>query len=81
MIFEEGDHIPSSSIIIPSRDYLRIRFKGTHIDAVGYYKKLLTYMKKYNYELIEDSIEITLIDYGFTNDKEKYVTEILLPYK
>ncbi|AZV42875.1 GntR family transcriptional regulator [Peribacillus asahii] len=50
------------------------------MDAAAYYKKLLTHMKKYNYELIDDSIEITLIDYGITNDKDKYVTEILLPY-
>lgn len=81
MILEEGDQIPPSCIIIPPRDYLRVRFKGTHIDAIDYYKKLLTYMKKHNYELLDDSFEITLIDYGFTNDKEKYVTEILLPYK
>lgn len=37
-------------------------------------------MKKHHYKLIDDSIEITLIDYGITNDREKYVTEILLPY-
>ncbi|USK72204.1 MerR family transcriptional regulator [Peribacillus asahii] len=80
MVLEEGDQIAPSSVIIPERDYLRIRFKGTHMDAAAYYKKLLTHMKKYNYELIDDSIEITLIDYGITNDKNKYVTEILLPY-
>ncbi|MGG2027030.1 MerR family transcriptional regulator [Gottfriedia sp. S16(2024)] len=81
MILEDGDQIPPTSIVIPSRDYLKVRFKGTHIDAVDYYKLLLTYMKKHNYELLDDSFEITLIDYGLTNDKEKYVTEILLPYK
>lgn len=80
MILEEGDQIAASSVVIPERDYLRIRFKGTHIDAETNYKKLLTYMNKSNYVLIDDSIEITLIDYGFTNDRDKYVTEILLPY-
>jgi effector-binding domain-containing protein len=80
MVLEEGDQITPSSVIIPQRDYLRIRFKGTHMDAAEYYKKLLTYINKHHYELIDDSIEITLIDYGITNDTDKYVTEILLPY-
>ncbi|MES9685701.1 MerR family transcriptional regulator [Gottfriedia acidiceleris] len=81
MVLEDGDQIPSTSILIPSRTYLRVRFKGTHIDAVIYYKKLLSYMQKHKYELLDDSFEITLIDYGFTNDEEKHVTEILLPYE
>ena len=80
MVLEEGDEIPPSSTIIPARDYLRIRFKGTHEDASRYYKKMLAYMNKHNYQLLDDSIEITLIDYGITNDTDKYVTEILLPY-
>lgn len=80
MILEDEDQITTSEIIFPSREYLRIRFKGTHMDAAHYYKKLFTYIKKHHYRLIDDSIEITLIDYGITNDKNKYVTEILLPY-
>lgn len=80
MVLEEGDQIESSSIVIPEREYLRIRFKGTHMDAAKYYKKLLSYMKEHQYELIDDSMEITLIDYGITNDVEKYVAELLLPY-
>ncbi|MGG1397684.1 MerR family transcriptional regulator [Bacillus salipaludis] len=80
MVLEEGDQIASSSVMIPERDYLRIRFKGTHLDAAAYYEKLLDHMKKHHYELIDDSFEITLIDYGITNDIDKYVTEILLPY-
>lgn len=81
MVLEEEDALTSSETTFPSREYLRIRFKGTHMDAVHYYKKLFTYMKEHNYELADDSIEITLIDYGITNDTNKYVTEILLPYK
>ncbi|WP_160725153.1 MerR family transcriptional regulator [Bacillus sp. USDA818B3_A] len=80
MVLEEGDEITPSTVTIPPRDYLRIRFKGTHMDAADYYKKLLAHMKERHYELIDDSIEITLIDYGITNDIDKYVTELLLPY-
>lgn len=71
----------SSEIIFPSREYLQIRFKGSHPEAEPYYKKLLAYMKEHHYEVAGDSIEITLIDYGITNNLDNYVTEILLPIK
>lgn len=80
MILEEEDQIAASDIIFPAREYLRIRFRGSHLNASQYYNKLFAYMKKQHYELADDSIEISLIDYGITNDTEKYVTEILLPY-
>lgn len=80
MILEDEDHIAASDITFPARNYLRIRFKGCHIDASHYYKKLFAYMDRQRYELVDNSIEIALIDYGITNDADKYVTEILLPY-
>lgn len=80
MIVEDEDEITNTENTFAAGKYLRIRFKGSHMDAAHYYKKLFEYMKKYNYKLLADSIEITLIDYGITNDINKYVTEILLPY-
>ncbi|MGG0837561.1 MerR family transcriptional regulator [Bacillus paralicheniformis] len=81
MVLEDEDKITSSEITFPSREYLQIRFKGSHPEAAQYYEMLLTYMKKHHYELAGDSIEITLIDYGVTNNPDNYVTEILLPIK
>ncbi len=80
MVVEEGDETVSNLVIIPPREYLRIRFQGTHMDAAKYYKELLYYLGNHTYKLIDDSIEITLIDYGITNNLDKYVTEILLPF-
>lgn len=80
MVLEEEDNIAATEITFPEREYLRIRYKGTHMDAAYYYKKLFSYMKEHNYGIADDSIEITLIDYGITNDINKYVTEIRLPY-
>ncbi|MGG4205613.1 MerR family transcriptional regulator [Paenibacillus jamilae] len=80
MVLEEGDKIPKAAVIFPSREYLRVRFRGTHVNAALFYEKLLNYIKKHNYNIIDDSIEITLIDYGITNNVDKYVTEILLPF-
>lgn len=79
MILEDEDEKISSEITIPSREYLQIRFKGTHLDAAPYYKKLLSYIKKRHYKLAGASIEVTLIDYGITNNSDNFITEILLP--
>lgn len=81
MILEDENEETSSEIIFPSREYLQIRFKGSHPEAEPYYKKVLAYMKDHHHEIAGDSIEITLIDYGITNHLDNYVTEILLPIK
>ncbi len=38
-------------------------------------------MDKHKMQIIGFSREITLIDYGITNDTEKFVTEICIPVK
>ncbi|WIL37035.1 MerR family transcriptional regulator [Bacillus stercoris] len=81
MILEDESEKTSSEIIFPSREYLQIRFRGSHLEAEPYYKTLLAYMEEHHYEVAGDSIEITLIDYGITNNLDNYVTEILLPIK
>ncbi|MCY8544809.1 MerR family transcriptional regulator [Bacillus vallismortis] len=81
MILEDENEETSSEIIFPSREYLQIRFKGSHPEAEPYYKQLLAYMNEHHYEIAGDSIEITLIDYGITNHLDNYVTEILQPIK
>jgi effector-binding domain-containing protein len=66
---------------LPAGQYATIRFTGTHADASFYYEKLLDYFKRKGYEMTEDAIEITLIDYGLTNDRSKFVTEIQIRIK
>ncbi|MET3291543.1 UNVERIFIED_CONTAM: effector-binding domain-containing protein [Brevibacillus sp. OAP136] len=64
--------------ILPQGTYATIRFTGTHADAAPYYERLLDYMEEKGYVVTDDAIEITLIDYGLTNDRSKFVTEIQL---
>lgn len=61
--------------------YVTIRYSGTHREAADSYRKLLDYISVHGYECCGDSIEITLIDSGFTNDLEKYITELQIPVK
>ena len=60
---------------------VRLCFRGSHAEAPGQYKKLLDYIKKHRMQIVGFSREITLIDYGITNDPEKFVTEICIPVK
>lgn len=64
---------------MPEQKCVMIRFRGGHSEAPVYYKKLLAYMKEKQYEIAGFSREITLIDDGLTNDREKFVTEIRIP--
>lgn len=61
--------------------YVVIRFQGTHVDSTNYYLQLLDYIRSNGYEVAGDSVEITLIDYGLTNDTSKFVTELQIPVK
>ena len=57
----------------------RLRFRVSHAQAQEPYKKLLEYIREHDMQISGFSREITLIDYGVTNDAEKFVTEICIP--
>ena len=65
---------------IPSGNYVTVRFKGTHNEAENYYRDVVKYIYNKGYNINGNSVEITLIDYGMTNDRDKFVTEIQIPY-
>lgn len=61
--------------------YVTLRFLGTHVDAGIYYEKLLHYVKQKRFEIIGDSVEVTYVDYGLSNNTNEFVTEIQIPVK
>lgn len=56
-----------------------IRFCGSHREAPVYYQKLDRFISERGLEITGFSREITMIDYGITNDTSKFVTEIQIP--
>ena len=58
---------------------MRLRFRGSHADAPEQYARLLAYIETHRMRITGFSREITLIDYGITNDTDKFVTEICIP--
>lgn len=62
--------------VLPKGTYVCVRFNGTHEESPLYYEKLLKYIENKGYKMLEDSVEITLIDFGLTNKESEIVTEI-----
>ncbi|MHB9926227.1 MerR family transcriptional regulator [Clostridium botulinum] len=76
-LFTEGERYNKNLIkVLPEGTYASIRFTGTHKSSPIYYDELLKYIEEKGYTIIDDSIEITLIDFGLTTEKSEFVTEI-----
>lgn len=81
LILDQEDIYSGETTILPETLCVRIRFRGSHPQAVGKYRILFEYIKEHELEIIEFSQEITLIDYGITKNEEKFVTEICIPVR
>lgn len=81
LILDDEDIYDGETMSVAEALCVRLCFRGSHAEAPGQYKKLLDYIKKHQMQIVGFSREITLIDYGITNDPEKFVTEICIPVK
>ena len=81
LILDQEDIYTGETRSLPETLCVRLRFRGSHAEAPAQYQKLLQYIDKHNMQIIGFSREVTLIDYGITNDTEKFVTEICIPVK
>ena len=81
LILDDEDIYDGEAMPVAESLCVRLCFRGSHAEASGQYKKLLDYIKKHQMQIVGFSREITLIDYGITNDPEKFVTEICIPVK
>ena len=79
LLLDEEDCVETKTITLEETKCVRIRFCGTHMDAEKYYLKLIEYIHEHNLKINGFSREISMIDYGFTNDTSKFVTEICIP--
>lgn len=79
LILDQEDIYTGETLLLPETLCVRLRFKGSHTEAHAQYQKLLAYIQKHRMEIVGFSREVTLIDYGITNDTEKFVTEICIP--
>ena len=81
LTLDQEDIYTGQTLELPETLCVRLRFRGSHSEAPVQYKKLLNYIQKHQMQIVGFSREVTLIDYGITNDMEKFVTEICIPVK
>lgn len=79
LLLDDEEIFDGESMHLPETPCVSVRFRGSHTEAPQQYRKLMSYLRKHNLEASGFSREITMIDYGITNDPEKFVTEISIP--
>lgn len=81
LILDDEDKYEGEITYFPEKRCAKVRFCGSHNEAEAYYVRLVEFIKENDMEIDGFSSEITMIDYGYTNDKDKFVTEIQIPVK
>lgn len=81
LALDEEDNYNGEVQQLPQALCVRIRFRGSHAQAPEQYEKLTAYIAALQMEVAGFSREITMIDYGLTNDLQKFVTEISIPVR
>ena len=81
IMIEEEKYDNSLIKIFPKGTYVCIRFKGVHKDAPPYYEKLINYINKQGYEIIDDSLEMELTDPSLSLTDEEVIMELQILVK
>lgn len=81
LVLDEEDRYEGSIEERPEEQCISVRFCGSHGEAGERYERLMDYLDKEKLTAADFSREITMIDYGITNNTDKFVTEICIPVK
>lgn len=79
LMLDAEDQFSGDTQILPETDCVSVRFRGSHVEAPEQYRKLMAYIAEHQLTVSGFSREITMIDYGLTENTEKFVTEISIP--
>ena len=79
LVLDEADRFTGDVIDLPASLCACVRFRGHHAESPAQYRRLMQFIREEGCTAAGFSREITVIDYGFTPDTEKFVTEIMIP--
>lgn len=79
IVLDDEDSFSGETVTFPASTCVSVRFRGSHSDSPAQYRKLMDYLAAHRLVPSGFSREITMIDYGITNDTDKFVTEIMIP--
>ena len=81
LVLDDEDIFNGETSVIPEGTCVSVRFCGSHPEAPVRYQRVMSFIRENGLAPIGFSREITLIDYGITNDTSKFVTEITVPVR
>lgn len=81
VMIEEEKYHKNLIKIFPKGTYVCIRFNGIHKDAPLYYEKLIDYINKQGYEILDDSLEMELTDPSLSLTDEEVIMELQILIK
>ncbi len=74
------DHEPHEQIrVIPESEYACIAFLGPYKEMGRHYEILIRWIHENGYRIDGDSIEKNIVDYGFSDSENEYISEIQIP--
>ena len=79
IVLDDEDSFSGETVTFPASTCVSVRFRGSHSDSPAQYRKLMDYLAAHRLVPSGSSREITMIDYGITNDTDKFLTEIMIP--
>lgn len=81
LVLDDEDSYMGTVEKIEKTQSVTLRYCGSHNEAAGQYAKMTKFIEENGLEIAGFSSEITMIDYAYTNDTDKFVTEIRIPVK
>ena len=79
LILDDEDRFDGKTVLLTETQCMSVRFRGSHTEAAAQYRRLMEHIRAHGMKPSGFSREITMIDYGITSDREKFVTEISIP--
>ena len=79
LLLDDEDDYCGPVTCLPQTACVSLCFRGSHPQAPEQYRRLMDYIRAEGLRVAGFSREVTLIDYGFAPDPEKFVTEITIP--
>lgn len=79
LVLDRADRFAGETVDLPGGRCAQVRFRGSHREAPAQYRRLMDFLAGEGLRPAGFAREITMIDYGVTDDPSQFVTEITVP--
>lgn len=79
LVLDRADRFAGETVDLPGGRCAQVHFRGSHREAPAQYRRLMDFLAGEGLRPAGFAREITMIDYGVTDDPSQFVTEITVP--